>query len=806
MLDLKHFFETLSSWAMYALFALLPIFFVPLPWVTLPQAKTLLVIMLFSVAIISKIISVLMDGGGVRIPRTSILLVALLLPIAYGISIFSAGISTYSIWGSGVEQDTLTAVCLWYLVLVGVAVMFSDMLLKSIYAIRALFVGGIVLYLFEFAHLLLPTFTSFGGIFASQTANTFGGWYELGIFSGLLLFLSLACLKTPVARWGWRLVTLGVSILSLLLLIIINSRDVWIVLAAMSGVYIALDLFAGRHWYNILRPKTWYPYLVWMGLIIISLVFIFSSSVITARLPATMQVSVTEVRPSWSGTFQIGSRTLSQPSRLAFGAGPNSFVREWSLYKPAEVNQTAFWNTDFISGVGSIPTSLITTGFFGGFAWLLLIISILWLGLRLAHSRPHPQINSTGVDDAQRALTKNNEEVIFGRAPGPRQGASMFIEPLFLGVLYLIAFHVFYVPGPALSIFAFLLLGLAIGYAASLGRIPHVFLIKKGGAFASGSYLVGLAIFMFAALITSASIAHVVVAEILINRSVVTLNTTGDLALSSRYVSQALRIYPQDTRGQRAAVELGLLQIQKIAAEAPTDQTTAQLKKIIEDTIQYGLKAVSLNGDDYQNWLELAMLYQELAGANVGGAYENAKDAYAKLIADNPTSPLVYLKRAQLELLQKNTDAAIADLVMAVKLKPDFAAAYYLASQIYASNGDFASALPPALSAAQVASGDPLAWYNLGAIAYAGGDFTNAALALERALDLQPQYANALYTLGLSYYQLGRVDDAKRIFAQLNKLDPDQQVVREIINNLNAGKPPFPEATVAAPEASDGKN
>ncbi len=774
MFDLRSFFETLSSWAMYALFVLLPVFFVPLPWVTLPQAKILLVITLFSVAIISKIISVLMGGEGMRIPRTSIFLVALLLPIAYGISIFNAGISTYSIWGSGVEQDTLTAVCLWYLILVGVAVMFSDVLLKSIYAIRALFIGGIVLYIFEFAHLLLPTFTSFGGIFASQTANTFGGWYDLGIFSGLLLFLSLACLKTPVARWGWRLVTLGVSILSLLLLVIINSRDVWIVLAVMSGAYIALDLFAGRHWYSILRPKTWYPYLGWIGLILVSLLFVFFSTAITSRLPAAMQVSVTEVRPSWSGTFQIGSRALSQPSRLAFGAGPNTFVREWSLYKPTEVNQTAFWNTDFISGVGSIPTSLITTGFFGGFAWLLLIISIMWLGLRLAHS-------------------------------SPRQGASMIIEPLFLGVLYLIAFHVFYVPGPALSILTFLLLGLAIGYAASLGRIPHVFLAKRGGVFASGGYLIGLAVFMFAALITSASIAHVVVAEMLINRSIITLNTTGDLGLSSRYVSQALRIYPQDARGQRAAVELGLLQIQKIAAEAPTDQTTAQLRKIIEDTIQYGLKAVSLNGDDYQNWLELAMLYQELAGANVSGAYENAKDAYTKLIADNPTNPVVYLKRAQLELLQKNTDAAIADLVTAVKLKPDFAAAYYLASQIYASTGDFANALPPALSAAQVASGDPLAWYNLGAIAYAGGDYTNAAIALERALDLQPQYANALYALGLSYYQLGRIDDAKRIFGQLNKLDPGQQVVREIIDNLNAGKPPFPEATSGVSEASSAE-
>ncbi|MBI5003746.1 tetratricopeptide repeat protein [Candidatus Kaiserbacteria bacterium] len=766
----KDFFESLASWTIYLLFAFLPIFFIPLPWVTLPQSKVLIILALLSIAIISWVISSLM-GGGMRIPRTSILLTALLLPFAYGASIFVSSGTTYSIWGSGVEQDTLAAVCLWYIALLGFAMMFSDTLIKGIYAIRALLIGGLALFVLEFVHIFFPSLTSFGGVLVSQTANALGGWYESGIFSGLLLFLSVTTMRTPLANRAWRFVVAAVAVLSFLLLVIINVRDVWISLAAVSTFYILLDFVTGRHWYDLFRFRIWRRYLGLIALVVLSLIFVFAGPAINTHLPASMQISVSEARPSWSGTFQIGSRALSQPAQLVFGAGPNTFMREWSLYKPVEINQTAFWNADFMTGIGLIPTSLITIGLVGGFAWLLFIISILWVGLRLAHS-------------------------------SPRQGASMLIEPLFLAVAYLVAFHVFYAPGPALSILTFLLLGVAIGYAASLGRIPHIFFATRGRAGISISYIITLVAFVIVAFIVCGSIARVIAAEVLINRSITTFNTAGDLVRSSGYVSQALKIYPQDARGQRTAVEIGLIQIQQITAATSSERSADQLKKIVEDTIRYALNAVSINGDDYQNWLELANLYQELAGANVSGAYENAKEAYAKLIADNPTNPIAYFKRAQLELLEKNTDAAIADLLTAVKLKPDFAAGYYLASQIYASQGNFKDAMAPAYSATQAASNDPLAWYNLAAIAYSAGDYADATPSAEQAIVLEPQYANALYILGLSYYRLGRVDDSKRIFGQLDKLNPGQPVVREIITNLDAGMSPFTESASSTKKAS----
>jgi len=766
MLRLARIFDTVSVLAMYALFALLPVFFLPFEAVTLPQAKMLAVTVLLFISVTAWVIASLLRGG-LRVPRTAVLLIALLFPLAYGISIFISDGTLASIWGSGIEQDTLVAVCLWYVALFGAAVLFSDTVVRGVHAIRALFAGSFVLLLVQCIHLVFPTAFSLDGVLASPTANLLGGWYELGIFAGLMIFMGIASLRTPVASRYWRFLILAVTILAFIVLLIINPREVWIALAAIALLYMVLDLIGRGHWYELLHAQTWQRHAVWILLIIASVSLFFANGALNARLPARLQLTVTEVRPSWRGTFEIGSQSLSDTSRIVFGAGPNTFGREWRLYKPFEVNQTDFWNTDFVSGVGFIPTTIITIGVFGGVVWALLILSIVWLCLRLA-------------------------------SVSPRQGASLVLEPIFLGVLFLIAFHVVYVPGPALSILTFLLLGLGIGYAASMNRIPHLLLTSQKRGVASAPYFIALLLLMTGTLLSSFGIGHVVAAEILVNQSIVTYNTTGDLPRSSGFVSSALRIYPQHTRSQRAAVELGLLQLQKITESGTTEQSSERIRKTIEDTIRYALMAVSINSNEYQNWLELATLYQQLAGVNIDGAYEQAQTAYARLIEENPRNPIPYFQRAQLELLENKTDAALADLLTAVQIKPDFAVAYYLASQVYAAQGEYQAAITPAVSAAQLVPNDPTAWYNVGAIAYTAGAYQEAIAPLEKAVSLESSYANGLYVLGLSYARVGRLDDARRIFIRLNTVDPDQPIVKEIMGKLDTGESLFSEMPTSA--------
>ena len=202
---------------------------------------------------------------------------------------------------------------------------------------------------------------------------------------------------------------------------------------------------------------------------------------------------------------------------------------------------------------------------------------------------------------------------------------------------------------------------------------------------------------------------------------------------------------------------------------------------------------MSLGGGDYQNWLGLASLYGELAGAKVPGAYENARAAYERAWAQNPTSPLPLLNLARLEILQEKPDAALQFLAEAVRLKPDYAAAYYVASQAYLAKGDSANALQAAGRAVQYAQDDSQAWYNYGIIAYDAKKYDEAAQAMEQALARQDRFANALYILGLSYYELKRTEDAIKTFESLLVLDPNQDIVKKILENLKNGLSPIPQ-------------
>ena len=138
-------------------------------------------------------------------------------------------------------------------------------------------------------------------------------------------------------------------------------------------------------------------------------------------------------------------------------------------------------------------------------------------------------------------------------------------------------------------------------------------------------------------------------------------------------------------------------------------------------------------------------------------------------------------------------------LDQAVKLKSNLAAIYYVASEAYIAENDSVSAMQSAALAVEYAQDDPQAWYNLGVISYNAKKYAEAATAFEQALARQEKFANALYALGLTYYELKRTPDAINMFEALDQLDPSRPAVRQILSNLRAGRPPI--AQPAAPRS-----
>lgn len=751
---------------MILLISLLPIFFIPILWITTVQAKAILIVVLLLIAAVTWITARFLEGS-VRVPASLMFTAGLLIPLAYAFSVAFSGIAQISLVGSGIEQDTLAFACILYAMLALSALIFSREQQSGVKALRGLVIGVFSLLALQVVHLAVPSL-SLGGVIASQTGNAFGNWHEFAIILGFFVILGLAIRTTGAAAGLWKYLILLTSILSLALLFIANFFDVWVALCVAATIALCVEILCTRAQSGHVA-FLWRTHGVWAGVIAIAIFSMVFGGSINNVLPSRVKISHAEVSPSWQGTMEIGGAALTQPISLFFGSGPNTFAREWGLYKPASVNQTAFWNTDFNAGRGAIPTSFVTTGILGILAWVLFVAVLLAAAIRALMRRAHD-------------------------AP-----ETMYAAALALASGYLIVFFVLYAPGPALSTLIFLSSGMLVAFSFHARLMRPRFLSLRGRSVRSIAQSAALTIFGLVVIIAPLGVLQALSSEILLNRSIVVFDETKDTQATSDLIKKALWVNPSNTRAHRLAIQLGLVQLQNMVAQgdSQSEAVRAQLQATIQATIQHGLDAVAINAEDYQNWLELAGFYQQLAGVKVEGAYENARAAYQRARLENPSNPLPLFQLAQLELLEGRKDDALRNLAAAVQLKPDYAAAYYVASQIYASNNDLKNALSAAALTTQHAPQDPLAWYNAGVIAYAGKDYVSAIAALEQALTLQSNYANASYVLGLAYYEAGRVTDSLRVFEALATLDPNQQVVQDALKNLRAGASPVPVETRA---------
>lgn len=765
-----HILTSGAQTIMAAFVLFLPIIFVPVPWATIPHVKMLAVVVFTAVALTIWAVARIWERR-MTLPMSGILAVGILLPIAYAVSAIVSGGSVGSFVGTGVERDTVAAMILWLASMAGAAAIFSSgRLVVSAY--RALLVALGIVGLFQIGRLLLGPDILFGNVLIGPAASIVGSWHDLGILLGFSVVLVAAVLGSLTNRGIWRFIAYAVLAISLSLLVIVNLRDVWIALAAIAA------LSSGYLWWANKRAVPQresigaaplqestspsggrFSLVLFICIFAIAVLGVFFGSYAYNILPERLQIPSIEVRPSWQGTASIGA-SVYQDRNALFGSGPNTFVREWGFYKPSGVNETAFWNADFTQGVGFIPTAAVTVGIFGAFAWGAFLLMFLISGIR--------------------SLIRIRADV-YWRMP---------LFALFSGVTYLWVMHIVYPPGGALLALSFLLTGVFIAAQRSAGTISTHTFSAVAGMRTWIPTAVALVLIVGSVLVASTAIVRAIASDMFVNRSITTYNTTENYEQSQSYLRTALSLNPGYDRALRAVVELNLLRFVKLAEQGgQTQEAQEALRASLEAAIQGGLEAVSSNEGNYQNWLTLARVYEQLAGVQVAGAYENAQTAYEQAIEKNPTNPTPYFQLARLAIAQGDVEGARTYITRTLEKKKNHAAAYILLSQIEYSAGNTQEAIQAAQNAASSAPSEPTVWFQFGALLYVDGQNEFAAQALERAVILNSNYANALYVLALTYEQLGRNDDAVTLLEHVALLNPDNTFVRETIERIETGEP-----------------
>jgi len=748
--------DLIARWALLALFALLPLFFIPGGNVSVAQSKLGVATFFICIAAIGWFAARLSEGTA-RLPKHVVLFASTLLPVAYIFSALIAGWSTSSIFSGLADQDTVAVSLLWFASLALAAGVFGAEARAYIAPIRALLIGSGVLMVLQVVRLLFPDATTFG-LFSNQTVTAVGSWHDLGIIIGLVVLLSGALLSTRYAATGtWRLISQGLWVAGVLFLVVISMNDIWFTLAAawlLSFVYWTI-WGGGTDMMTNLKKA-----LPWFGFALAGFLLGWFNTQIHAALPTALQVVAIEVRPSWEGTFAVSEGIADNSAALLFGSGPNSFSRNWALYKPDNVNTTLFWNLDFNTGVGAVPTTFVTIGVLGVLAWGILAAAFL-LGFGYA--------------------LKNAENL----------ATSRIIFAIGLAVVFLFAFQVLYVPGLAISMLLFLFMGLFIAVPLMESHRSSLNLhvgFSSTKALSQGAFVIVPVLLL---VVVSGFSVRALASDIYVNKSIITYRETGNAGASSALVTRALSIWPDNDRAHRAAVELGILELAQIAQSGQTEEVRVRLQGTLSQTIEHGLRAVAIDDADHQNWLTLAQLYQELAGVGIEGAYEQAQRAYQEARNDNPKNPLPLLRLAQLEVIRNNQPEALKHLDAAIALKPDFAAAHFTRSQLLAQTGDLQNAIQSGLIAVQLVPQDPIGWYSLGTILYAARAWNDAITSFAQAATLRPDYSNAIFMLGLSLYTTGNTEQAVAALARVQELNPEDRTVPGVIANMRAGREPF---------------
>jgi tetratricopeptide (TPR) repeat protein len=179
----------------------------------------------------------------------------------------------------------------------------------------------------------------------------------------------------------------------------------------------------------------------------------------------------------------------------------------------------------------------------------------------------------------------------------------------------------------------------------------------------------------------------------------------------------------------------------------PSDAEKTKIQTLISNSVNAGKIASDLNSKDVNNWSWRGYVYQSLFGI-LGDTSTWAISSYDSALKLDPNNPYLFFQEGSV----------------------------YLVDALSASSTD------------------------------KSGQLAKAQTKLEKAVVLNPNYSNALYSLGLVYDALGQESKAIDAFTKVQQLNPQNTDIPKILANLNAGRSALQSATPPTENPPSGTN
>jgi tetratricopeptide (TPR) repeat protein len=752
---------TVSQYILVVVFGLLPIFFIPSTVASFAYSKILFVVVGVFLAVILYGFA-LLRSGVIRLQFSWAPMMLWVIALIALTAALLSGDFRDALIGETFEVHTTLFVAL--LALTSSAWMILGTNKVAIMRLFMFFAGStILLSLFHISRLAFGAdFFSLGIFKGDPTLSPFGGWNDLAIFFGLAIILSLVALEQlRLTRLGQVVFGLVVAV-ALAMLAVINFFAVWMVLGLISLVVLIYgltkDRFNGKTPAGTRLTISTVSIFVSLAVFISSTVFILGGSVVGNAVARLATISYMEVRPSLGATTNIVKQIYG--SKPFFGVGPNRFSDVWRYYKDPSINESIFWNTDFVAGFGYIPTFFATTGIVGGVAWIVFLALFLFTGLRM----------------------------LLYSAIGDRLW--YFIGTVaFVGGFYIWILTVIYVPGPVLLLTAAVCTGLlSAAYSTLMQKGVHE--MSTYGNRRIAFVLIALFLVLTIGSVSSVYFIGKHYAGVYVFNSSFSLITQGaSLDDIEAKTIQAYVLSSDDSYARKLAeyqiARMGNL----LGVTEPTEEQKEQFNTALDSAINAAQVAVVSDGTDPRNVSILGNVYATLVPGKIAGAYERSLENLTKAKELDPHNPLHFLGLGQLAFAAGREEEARSYVNQAIALKSNYSDAIFFLAQMDIAAGKTDDAILASRAITVFEPQNPVRFFQLGVLLFGAKRQTEAMTALEKAITLDQNYANAHFYLALVYDVLHRTQDARRELNAILALNPGHELILNLLRRLDQGEP-----------------
>lgn len=769
------FFNKLSfTTLLFTLFACL-FFFIPYTPVTLEASKGFLLSVGVTLSLFFWLIGRLGDGRFV-IPKDKLILFAMAIPLVFLISSFFSSSLYVSLFGSGFEIGTFGSMLVLFIVFFLSSIYFQSEK-RLWYFIGALFLGGLILVVFELLSVLIGFDRILPGFLQGiSSGNLVGSWNNFALFLGVIVLLSIFTIELLRTKIIFRILQYLLLSLGILFLIIINVPLVWLLVGLFSVIIFVYSISIQHGGAKVIEGeenKKRFPFTS-LIIIFISFVSLIGSNLVGNFISNYISINNPDVRPSIVTTSQIAWKSIKH--NPLFGTGPNTFVIDWALWQPKEITQTVFWNVDFTNGFSLLTTFVVTTGLLGFISLLLFLVIYI----------------TRSIQSIRIALSDTL--------------SSYFIMTTLMISIYSWITIILYNPNIIILMLAFSSSGMLIGILVYKQAIPvkdFSFLNDPRNSFFA---ILGLVVLM----VSAASLTYVYIEKftstMYFSKGLNTGSTMESLSKSEGMLLKAISLDKNDvyyrSLSQVYLNQIGVLLNDKTISP---DILKSNLQQLVNSAQKQAGLAVSQNPKQYLNYVNLGNIYSALVPLSVSNSYESAMVAYNKASLLAPNNPSIPFAKASLEFVNKNNNESRKFIKQALDLKANYVDAIFLLVQIETNEGNISEAIKQAEYGGSMAPNDATVFFRLGLLRYNNSDYTGAISAFEKAVILDNSYLNARYFLGQSYKNVGRVSDALVQFNILSQVLPDNQDIKNAISLINKPTPEINNTEINKTEANNIK-